>query len=472
MRPSRGVAAGLCAFVALVWVNQGIGGVGWERFRDRVEAGEASVLERAWYPLSFLYRRSLDEALYRATAGAVLGLPYDAAVLDRGKSSDSFAVALPPADGHFHAPYTEVPFEYPPPALAVILPLRLAAPNERAFGYGFGAIMGALLLVSLALADRLAAASGHERTPERASRDRALLATLLLLAHGGLAVQRLDALVAVLLASAAWAAHARRPAWLGVFLGLATATKLVPALLVPVVIAADPRVFRHVRVTAAAGLGALSTLVLGLSPMLAGGGLAQVLRYHGERGLHVESTLGIAYGAFMALTGHHQEATRSFGSMNFHGPLAQGLAGLATPSMLAVVAFVTWRTWRASQASGDTRRTERLVYALLAACTGIWLTAKVFSPQYMTWAVPLVVALAGPRRRAAQALFFAALLVSQIYLRGYYDYVYQQHPLGILTMLVRQGALVALFVTCVRALDATAEALRAAAQERAGRAAP
>jgi len=80
----RWLSAGVCAFVALVWLNQSIGGPDWARFRERVEAGEASVVERAWYPMAFLYRRSLDESIYWSTAGAILGLPYDATDLDRG----------------------------------------------------------------------------------------------------------------------------------------------------------------------------------------------------------------------------------------------------------------------------------------------------------------------------------------------------------------------------------------------------
>src|ERR1700731_1144142 len=54
---------------------------------------------------------------------------------------------------------------------------------------------------------------------------------------GVVCTHRLDAVVSLLVCAAVWAASARRPGWSGAALGLAIATKLVPALLAPLLLA-------------------------------------------------------------------------------------------------------------------------------------------------------------------------------------------------------------------------------------------
>jgi hypothetical protein len=98
---------------------------------------------------------------------------------------------------------------------------------------------------------------------------------------------------------------------------------------------------------------------------------------------------------------------------------------------LALVA-IGWLTLRAS------KRRPRPATAALTACIALWLTGKVFSPQYMTWAIPLVLAV--PGRRLAWALVLAMGL-SQLYLRGYYDLVAQGAVIGVLSVAVRQAIL-------------------------------
>lgn len=463
--PRRFAPFAAFVFVAFVWVNQGIGAGDWNAFKERVvEAHTASTAERLWYPFAFLYRRSLDEAIYWSTSGAVLGRSYDPAVLDRGAAPESFSRPLPVADGHLHLPYVEVPFEYPPPALLVTVPLRLVADTFLAYGYAFGVLMALALAASVALALRVA------RTPIAAAwrEDRRWwAASLLVLAHGGIAVQRLDAVLAVLLAGVAWAALERRTTALGVFLGLAAATKLLPVLFFPLVIAADRAFFREPKRMVQVAAIAFLTGSVAMAPMALGGGFLEVLRFHGQRGLHVESLLGSLYGAVMALAGSRQVATHDFGSMNFHGPGSALLAQLATPLMLAGVAYVTVTTYRSPRGESLRERAACLSCAMLALATVLWLTGKVFSPQYMTWGIPLALAIPGARARTPIALLFAALLLSQIYLRGYYDHVFEQRVAGIVTLLARQAVLVALFVTLVRELRSDAREASGALREAA-----
>ncbi len=448
---TRWRATAFTAFVALLWLNQSLGGADWEAFRDRTLAAPAAhVVDAVRYPFMFLYRRAPDEALYYATASATLGRPYDVDVTTtRGDSP------LPPLghpdDGRFHMPYAEVPLEYPPPNLPFVIAPRIVTSSFATYAYAFGALMGALLIAAGLIAARIGAGSDRaQQEPNDANHaddeaERIFALGLLLLAHGAIAIQRLDAIVALLLVLMVRSAIHRDDAMLGLWGGLLGATKFVPILVLPVLVIASGA--RGGKRLGAVALGAGAGLALGLGPMIVMGreSLPAVVAYHAARGLHVESTLGVLYGAVKAIAGRPEAALLDYGSYNFHGPVADLLAKAALPLTLALVGVVAYvsRT-PMEKVPSENERTSHIVLAALAATTALWLGGKVFSPQYLTWAIPLVLALPG---RAWLRISFAlglVLLVSQIFLRGYYDHVYNQWPAGVITMLVRLVLLAAL----------------------------
>ena len=56
-------ALAFTAFIALVWLNQSVGGKDWEALRDRTFSEPGSgAFDLVRYPFVFLYRRSGDEA--------------------------------------------------------------------------------------------------------------------------------------------------------------------------------------------------------------------------------------------------------------------------------------------------------------------------------------------------------------------------------------------------------------------------
>ena len=92
------------------------------------------------------------------------------------------------------------------------------------------------------------------------------------------------------------------------------------------------------------------------------------------------------------------------------------------PITLALVGFVAYAS-RAGPEGGRGRgrrraRVTRIVVAALAATTALWLGGKVFSPQYLTWALPLAIALPGRAWIRVSFVLGLVVLVSQIYLRG------------------------------------------------------
>ncbi len=424
------IALAVCAFVALGWLNQGITDAAWRNWKE-----QPTLVSAVKTKLAIVYRRAPDEELYFAAASAILGQPYDRTA-SRWRGDTPLPELDVPADGHVHVPYREVPLEYPPPNLPPIVLPRLLVGTYEAYVRVFGALMGLVLIGAAWLAVR--------RTPDRDAR--MLAFALLLLAHGAIAIQRLDALVALLVILIVDAGRKDDDRMLGFWSGLVGATKILPIVIGIVVLVAtgtrDPR--RWLR----AGIGAVAGLALGILPqvLLAPDSIVLFLRYHGARGLHVESTLGVLYGAGKALVGHRERGVLDYGSFNFHGGLADLLAK-ASPLVLVVLLGLVVRQTAIGRADRDTK----IVLAALATTVALWLSGKVFSPQYLTWALPLVIALPVPHdwRRFAW-LLGAVLVLSQAYYRGFYDAVYRQETAGIVTMLVRLGLLVALFALALR----------------------
>jgi len=461
LRSARLHALAFTAFVAVGWLNQGVSEPEWDALRERADGSPAEhLLDRIRLPFQFLYRRASDEELYFATASATLGLPYDAGVAANRGDSPLPPLATP-VDGRFHAPYAEVPFEYPPPNCAFVVLPRLVASQFTAYARVFGVAMAVLLLLAATIAAKLGAGEVHDERDGEAPRIVAF--GLLLLAHGAIAVQRLDALVALLAILMVRAAVRGQDRSLGFLAGMIAATKFVPVLILPAVMMAGGvgSARRWSVVALFAALGA----ALGLGPMILLGreSLPLLLAYHSARGLHVESSLGVIYGAVKTICSMHEAGTLDYGSYNFHGAASRVLAQASAALTLGLIAVVLRAARMGSRADEATlmsndsgpardRRTTRIVLAGLASLTALWLGGKVFSPQYLTWALPLVVAVPGRGWRGPSLALGLILVLSQLYLRGFYDHVYNQWPAGIVTMVLRLVLLAGFFVALVRTL--------------------
>ncbi len=460
LRSARLRAIAFTAVVAIGWLNQGVTRAEWSALRERANVSPAEHrLDRLRLPLLFLYRRAPDEELYFATASASLGLPYSAAVFaNRGDSP--LPPLTTPVDGRFHAPYAEVPFEYPPPNYAFVVMPRLLASHLTWYARVFGGTMAILLVLAAMIAAKLGAGDAPREPDGEAPRIVAF--GLLLLAHGSIAVQRLDALVALLAILMVRAAVRGQDRSLGFWAGMIAATKLVPVLILPAILIAGG-VESARRWSVVALFGALGA-ALGLGPMIVLGreSLPLLLQYHSARGLHVESSLGVIYGAVKAIASIRESATLDYGSYNFHGAASHALAKASTALTLGLIAVVLRAARTGNRADGAPvsrepgaardHRTTQIVIAALASITALWLGGKVFSPQYLTWALPLVVAVPGRGWRRPAFALGLILVLSQLYLRGFYDHVYNQSPDGVATMVLRLVLLVGFFVGLTRTL--------------------
>ncbi len=446
----------LVALIACVWLNQSVGLIAWEKLRYQVFTDPgAHVFDTLRYPFVFLYRRSTDEAMYYGTAAQILGQPYDHDVFElhsRGRLTgvSTYESPPPPSDGRWHTPWTEVHLEYPPPVLPFVLAPKLVTAQFEPYAKVFGVLMGICMVLSIALAidvvrRALRAPIGAEARGSSLDA-RWWLAAGLLLAQGALTIQRLDPLVALAMIATLRGAVRRSPAEMGVWAGLAGACKVVPLLVVPVMVAADWSFWRTRLVRLGSWIAA--GVAAGFAPMVLASPRAVVefFRYHGLRGLQVESTFGALVGAVRIVLGTTRPATISYGSFNVDGAWPDALARLSLPLTAAGIAALCFLEWRAGDAPDEPARIERLACAALGATLVLWLTGKVFSPQYLTWGIPLVLAI--PGRRGIVAIWIAILgfTLTQVYYRGFYDLVFDQRPVGVLTILLRQAVLAALLV--------------------------
>jgi hypothetical protein len=442
-------------FIACVWLNQSYGLLTWEKVRYGVFTDPgAHVFDTVRYPFIFLYRRAPDEAMYYGLASQILGEPYDHdafALLSRGRVTGASAYDLPPppSDGHWHMPWAEVHLEYPAPVVPFMLLPKFFTSTFETYGRFFGVMMGLFMVASIGLAIDVLKRAGLSRRELDA---RWWLGGGLLLAQGALVIQRLDAIVALTMIAAVRGAVRRSTTSFGLWAGLAGACKIMPLFIVPVIVAGDWPFWRP-RLARLSGWIAFG-LALGFVPIVLASPAALVdfFHYHGLRGLQVESTFGALVGAGRLLLGTTQTATVSYGSFNVDGALPDLLAKFGMPLTVAGVALLTFVERRASTGiahSGvgdESARIERIACAAVAATIVVWVVGKVLSPQYLTWLIPVVLAIPGRRGVIATWLAILACTLTQIYYRGFYDLVFEQRFVGVAAVLLRQGVLVALLV--------------------------
>ncbi len=223
-----------------------------------------------------------------------------------------------------------------------------------------------------------------------------------------------------------------RPA--GSLLGVGTALKLYPAVVLPIVV-------RRARSAVTLGrwyVGAVVVLVLPFFA-LAPGGVGYSLWTQLKRHLQIESLGSSILLAGSKLGIHHEGWIKGKpGSIDLGGGAANAVGVISSLVAVALVLVVAREYWRGPDEDG------RLVTAFAAAVTAFVVFGKVLSPQYLTWLVPLVPLVPGRKGRAAAVVFFLLLTVTQLeYLAG--DHGLRRQNWTVWLLLARNGALVATF---------------------------
>jgi uncharacterized membrane protein len=301
-------------------------------------------------------------------------------------------------------PYRDFAVEYPPGALLPMLAPELTASRGRfgEYGHSFEKWMaGAGVLMTLLAALALAAL---DPSPPRAVAAMLVVGASPLLL-GDLMLSRFDLWAAALTVGAVAALLWERRPTSAVVLGAAIATKLFPAVLVPIGLAWVWR--RHGRRAALGWLAlvvAVCAVVFLPFAVVAPSGLWHSFTVQLDRPLQLESL-----GGAVLIAAHHLFGTKlhvfETVSQNLSGTGAHAAAVLSSGAQIVAVLAV----WLIYLRGPATR--ERLVTYSAAAVAAFVAFGKVLSPQYMVWLIPLVPLV---RRQLAQAVLVAALVMTQI----------------------------------------------------------
>ena len=411
----------------LLWLAVAFGLYGAGLPRERFRAVEQRFGAGQWPGLVDAVRAYVtndgDVRRYFAYAQAARGRPYQSYFVRTAEAwRRAFAAGEPYRPDAWPTvtparplvPYRDYLVEYPPGFFAAALPPAWLAADADAYVKWFAAFMALAMTGAFVLVARAVERGGGDRAP--AVGPTMAWAALGLLLLGVVATHRFDATVALALAASAWAAAARRPIVLGVAVGSAIAIKLTPALVVPLYAMLAMRE-RRGRDLALAGAAAGLTILAFLLPALAsaGGHMVDMLRYHADRPVQIESSWGALLGLVHAVAPGAAVVEKTFGSTNVAGPFgpaANRLATLATVSGLLAVYVFTWRRLARPGSAARARTTfaaSAAVFAVFIAC------GKLSSPQYLVWILPLGLVLSlADGDRAGLVLFLAVLALTQI----------------------------------------------------------
>jgi hypothetical protein len=264
------------------------------------------------------------------------------------------------------SPYTDVPVQYPPGLLPFILAPETLGDllSYRTSLIGLMVIVDALGLIGLVL---IAYRQGSLLGP--------WIWVIAVPLIGPLVYLRLDLVPAV---ATIWAVERlSRGAWAGAgaWLGLGTAAKLYPALLLPAAFICSPKRRRFL-------IGACVVLALTLLPFVLSprGLIHNVLEYHAGRDIHIESSWGL-----LLLVGSKLGLNVSVGfsaeSFNVLSPFSSAVRILALVSIVLTIGVASWFAARVLR-RGDAVGLTGLMYATLAMSIAL---STVFSPQFILW---------------------------------------------------------------------------------------
>ena len=350
-------------------------------------------------------------------------------------------------------PYRDFAVEYPPGALPVFVVPALVSSSAD----GYDGAFQALMIFSLAAAAVLIVLSlvtlGASTRRIVLSVGAFLTGTALL---GSFILTRFDIFAATVTLAAVCAILSRRRDLGPVLLGVAIATKIYPAVLLPLIIARVWRgegraeALRRLAITVIASL----LVYLPFAIVAPEGVLRSVWRQLG-RPLQIESL-----GAAVLLALHHALSmplgwASSSGSQNLTGTVA-GVAATLTTIAGAAALILVWVRY----ARGDIESDERFVRYAAAAVVAFVAFGKVLSPQFLMWLLGIVVLVQARRGVVAITLLLLACGLTRLWFpRIYWELVKQFDPTASWLVLVRDLALVAVFAVLVvrwRAFEPTA----------------
>jgi uncharacterized membrane protein len=345
-------------------------------------------------------------------------------------------------------PYRDFAVEYPPGALAPFVLPALVSETRGDYDAAFVVLMlVALVAIAILLVFSLEALQAS--APRIAASVGALLLGVSLL--GPFVLTRFDLYAAAVTLAGICAVLYRRDRLGSALLGVAIATKIYPAVLLPLLVVRIWR--RQGRAAALRGLGLTTGTALAIYvpfALLAPEGVVRSVWRQVGRPLQIES---LGSGVLLAL--HHAAGmplgwASGNGSQNVTGTVAAVASAVTTVVGLAALALVWVRFAR-----GDTESSARFAQYSAAAIVAFVAFGKVASPQFLVWLLAVVVLVPGRRGIGATGLLLAACALTRLWFpRTYWDLVKQFDPTASWLVLARDLLLVGVFVVLIVRLRA------------------
>jgi uncharacterized membrane protein len=358
------------------------------------------------------------------------------------------AFAAPVLDGGL--PYRDVAFEYPPLAAPAIALPGLVSTAAEGFRWAFAVwtLLGAAAVVLLCGA--LARHTGGD------ARRAMLAAATMPLLCGAVLRTHFDLFPVALVLAALLLLVRNRPRAAFAVLGVAVMTKAFPIVIAPIAIAwllarGRRRDAWQGALVCAAVMAAIAGAAVAVSP----DGALDAVRFQLDRPVQVESSPALVVLGLDAVGAGHAESVKSFRSDGLLHPASDAVTSLFLTVLVALVTLLCVRVASGGRDAGA----RELVLASLAACAGFALFGKVFSPQFVTWVLPLgALAFAWRMHALALAVGLVAVL-TQIEFPAHYFDVVAREPLAVGVVALRNIALAAVIALTLRELRTPRRAL-------------
>jgi hypothetical protein len=355
-------------------------------------------------------------------------------------------------------PYRDVFIEYPPFSLVFFTLPRIAGASFRWYYVWYQ--------VEIVVADLVVLAALYvARERDSAAWPELGAYTALLVAVGPIALQQYDLFPAALTLVAVVCFASRRETAAWVFLALGALTKVYPALLAPVFLILDDRpLWSRVR---HAGLAGIVTTVVVLSPLLilAPSSLGEMVAFHSQRGIHLDSLYSSIAFAARSLGLTFVGVAVTYRTWTVTGPAADFLIRLATPLLaLALTSAYVFVYQRSRGVAGEALRDARVVAtsSALVVFAGL-VTSKVLSPQFLIWPLTLLPLLVRPRRWLIWTLFAATGALTYYIYPLHYPDLLGHAPAAIAALAARNLLLLTLTVLVASSLRIACARARARA---------
>lgn len=336
-------------------------------------------------------------------------------------------------------PYRDFAVEYPPGALVPFVLPALVSDTRGAYDAVFVVEM-LLVLVAVAVLIVLSLEALRASAPHVAASVGAFLVGVALL--GPFVLTRFDLYAAAVTLAAICAVLHRRDRLGSALLGAAIATKIYPAVLLPLLVARIWRRDGRAAALRALGVSAATAVAIYLPfAVMAPEGVARSIWRQLGRPLQIES---LGSGVLLAL--HHAlgmplDWASGSGSQNLTGTVASVASAATTIAAVAALLLVWVRFAR-----GNTDSAARFARYGAAAVVAFVAFGKVVSPQFLIWLLAVVVLVPGRRGVVATALLLAACGLTRLWFpRSYWDLVKQFDPTASWLVLVRDLLLVGVF---------------------------